>query len=229
MIFKNNLFIFFLFLAFCIVSCKNFSKKKNENNEGVVSYKISYPQNNPYKSVRMLPTETNLVFKDTKASFITSGGMGLISIVNILDNDNRRFTSLLLNGLGENYAFIDTPEDVKEQETNPLYKIKTTDETKIIAGVECRKAIVNDITNKTKFDIYYCDKIKMCYGDGPFKDFSYLMMDYSHTKYGLPMHLEAVKIDLNPVDTSLLNVHGDFIWVNRKTFFSIVENLKVPI
>ena len=99
--------IFFLFfIIFISVGCKNSAKQNAANGEGMITYKITYPDNNPYKNVKMLPGETNLVVKGVKASFITSA-MGMIQIVNLLDNDKKKFTSLLLNSIGENYALCE--------------------------------------------------------------------------------------------------------------------------
>lgn len=222
----NILFISVFLLS--LSCCKNPSSESAQNGEGKVVYKITYADDNPYKNP-MLPAETQLAFKGARACFVTSGGGGLITVVNLLDYEKKKYTSLLVNSFGQNYAFTDTPEEVKEQETNPFYKIEPTDEKKIIAGLECRKAIVNDLTNKKTFDIYFYDKVKVYYGDGPYKDFHYLLMQYRHTKYGLPMLVEAVKVYFEPVDTAVFSVRGDFIWVNQKRFLTEMENLKVPV
>ena len=227
---KERLFYFFIALVLFLAGCKNFSKQKAENGEGIITYKIAYSEDNPYKNNRFLPGETNLVFKGTKASFITSG-MGIIQVVDVLDNDHKKFTSLLLNSFWENYAFTETPEDITEQENNPKYTYELTDEKKTIAGIECNKAIVSDLTNKKKFDIYYYEKIKVVLGNSPYKDFNYLLMEYQDTRYGLPMQLLATQADFSPVDTTLLQVegHGEYNRVDRKTFITIVKNLKAPI
>lgn len=226
---KGNKFVtllFFLVLTF-ISSCENHTESVSQNGEGIVTYKISYLEDNPYKNILILPSETNLVFKNKKASFITSA-MGIIQIVNVLDFDKQKYTSLLINTFGENYAFTEKPEDIKELETNPEYEITPTDETKMIAGLECKKAIVKDKTNNTEFDIYFYEKIKVYLGDCPYKDFNYLLMEYQDTKHGMSLRLKAEKVDFSPVDTNLLTVRGEFTWVDRKTFINIVENLKVP-
>ncbi|MBI4947357.1 MAG: hypothetical protein HY840_13275 [Bacteroidetes bacterium] len=219
--------IFYSILLFSISSCKNQTDRIASDGEGKVVYKITYADDNPYNNP-MLPGQTQLAFNSTRACFVTSGGGGLITVVNLLDYEKKKYSSLFINSFGENYAFTDTPEDVQEQENNPQYKIETTDEKKIIAGLECRKAIVNDLTNKNKFDIYFYDKVKVYYGDSPFKDFNYLLMEYRHTKYGLPMKLEAAQVDFSPIDTGIFSVHGEFKWVDRKRFMQEIMSLKVP-
>ena len=223
--------IVIVFMWFCsfilITGCDNQKESIAQNGEGVVNYKITYLENNPYSNFMILPNETNLVFKDKRASFVTSA-MGVVQIVNILDFEKKEYTSLLINMFGENYAFTEKPEDIKELETNPEYLITPTEETKLIAGLECKKAIVKDKTNNTEFDIYYYEKIKVYLGDCPYKDFNYLLMEYQDVKQGMTIRLKAEKVDFSPVDTTLLNVRGDFTWVDRKTFINVIENLKVP-
>jgi GLPGLI family protein len=220
--------LFSLIFLLVISSCKNQTGENAKDGAGRVTYRITYTADNPYKNP-LLPRETQLAFNSTRACFVTSGGGGLITVVNLLDNEKKRYSSLLINSFGENLAFTDTPEDVKDQENNPQYKIETTNEKKTIAGLECRKAIVSDLTNNKKFDIYFYDKVKVYYGDSPYKDFNYLLMEYQHTKYGLPMKVEALKVDLSPVDTAVFSVHGVFNWVDKKRFMKELESLRVPL
>ncbi|OFY62511.1 MAG: hypothetical protein A3H98_13170 [Bacteroidetes bacterium RIFCSPLOWO2_02_FULL_36_8] len=225
-----NMPIRLLITLILLAGCKNFKEQKAETGEGIITYKISYSEDNPYKDKRFLPGETNLVFKETMASFITSG-MGIIQLVNLLDNEHKKYTSLLINSFGDNFAFTETSEDINEQENNPKYSFELTDDKKTIAGLECNKAIVSDLTNIKSFDIYYYSKIKVVLGNCPYKDFNYLLMEYNDTRYGLPMHLIAVKADLSPIDTTLFQVEdpGVYNWVDKKTFINIIKNLKSPI
>ncbi len=214
-------------ICFTLCSCANLSNQIPTEGEGQITYSITYT-GNPGKMETFLPHETIFTFKNKNASFITSA-MGIIQVINLLENDNKKFTTLLINGMGENFAFTDTPEDVKIQENIPQYKIEPTEETKTIAGFKCKKAIVNDLTNNKKFEIFYYEKKKVYLGNSPYKDFNYLLLDYRDTKQGLEMHLEATKVDFNPIDTSLLSVHGNFKWVDKNAFLSIIENIRAPL
>ena len=227
---KQKKLSFSVFLFALFYACTNSTPvETGKNGEGSITYKVTYPDSAVITqqgvSSAMLPSETNLFFKGPKASFVTSA-MGVIEIVNLLDNDKKKFTSLLISSFGESYAFTESPEAVKEQENNPEYEIETTHEKKTIAGLECNKAIVNDLTNKKKFDIYYYNKIKVYLGNSPYKDFNYLLMDYQDTRFGLPMHVLAQKVDFSPIDSTMLSVHGDFKWVDKKTFVKLIMGFK---
>lgn len=217
--------IFFLCVTFS--GCGD-SAQSPVNGEGMVTYKINYTSDNPYKNARMLPQETILVFKNEKASFITSA-MGLVQVVNLLDYGNNKYSSLLINSLGENIAFTETPGDIKEQENDPEYIFEKSNEKKTIAGLECNKAIVTNVASKDTFEIYYYSKIKVYLGCSPFKNFNYLLMEYRHNKYGLPMVLQATSVDFSRVDTTLLNISGEYKWVDKQTFFSVLQNLRLPV
>jgi hypothetical protein len=220
-------FITAFFLAIAFSGCRT-PEHDAVNGEGVVTYKITYAADNPYNKTQMLPQETILVFKEDKASFITSA-FGLVQVVNLLDYGNNKYSSLLINSLGENLAFTETSEDIKEQENTPQYIFKKTEEKKTIAGLECNKAIVTDASTKETFEIYYYSKIKVYLGCSPFKNFNYLLMEYKHSKYGLPMVLQATNVDFSPVDTALLKVSGEYNWVDKQTFFFAMQNLKLPV
>lgn len=208
--------------------CRFISAPEKEIMEGTVTYRITYPENNPYKNFRALPNETQLFFKNSKATFITSG-FGIIQLVNLLDIDQKKYTNLLINNLGENIAFIETAEDVRRQENSAQYTYEFTEDTKMIAGLECKKAIVKDEISGETFPIYYNPDVKVRLGNSPLKDFDFLLMQYSEERYSLPMQLEAVNVDFSAVDTSFFSVQGNYRWVKRDEFLSVIKNLKLPV
>lgn len=223
----GNAFSITLLTVFAM-GCNNPFGQPPSITEGNVIYKITYSGDNPYRSQGVLPEETSLFFKDKKACFITTG-MGIVLVIDLLDNEKKKYSTLFINSLGENYAFTEAPEDVRQQENNPEYKIEKTDEKKIIAGLECYKAIVSDITNNRRFDIYYYEKANVTLGNSPYKDFNFLVMEYRDTRFGISMMLQATKVDFSPVDENLLTVHGQYSWVDKNTFLSIIKILKLPV
>ncbi len=214
-------------LFFLIAGCKIKTEKNAKPGEGMVTYEVSYPDSAKYglKSA-LLPETVDLFFKNEKATFIASAGMGTIQLVNLLDHKNKKFTSLLIDILRQNIAYTLTPDEIKENESAPKYKFEFTNETKTIAGLECKKAIVKDITNNTSFEVYYYDKVKFYYWNSPYKDFDFLLLEYTHTINNLTMKLLASKVNLTtPVDTSFFEVKGNFHWVNQKSFNTYLKQL----
>lgn len=214
-------------LIFLAVGCKTKTEQNAKPGEGTVTYKVSYPDSAKYglKAV-LFPHEMNLFFKDDKATFVAAGGMGTVQIVNILDHTKNTYTSLLIDALRQNYACKLSPEEIKENENTPKLEYEFLDETKIIADLECKKVLIKDIANKTASEAFYYPKIKFYYINSPFKDFGYLLMEYTHTINNLTMKLTATQIDLKtPVDTAFFEIHGDFLWINQKNFYDYLNQL----
>jgi len=172
------------------------------------------------------PKTITLVFKDEKAAFIASAGLGMIQLVHLLDHRKQKFNSLLIDHLRENYGCSLTAAEIDGNEKSAQYEYEPASETKTIAGLTCRKMIVKDKTNKTSFEIYYYDKIKFYYWNSPFKDLPYLFLEYTHTMNNLTMKLVATGADLTtPIDTSLFEVRGEYKWVNQKQFLAHLNDL----
>jgi hypothetical protein len=217
--------IFYLLLLTAAISCRQANNARP--GQGFITYHVTYPDNQKFSARSMLfPREIVLVFKDDKAAFVTTGGSGMVELVNLMDHKDKKFVSLLIDQSRKNIGCVLTPDEIKQNENNPLYKVEETNETKTIAGIQSRKAIVHDITNNKSFGIYYDDKIKFWYWNSPFKEFNYLLTEYTHTINGLTMQLEATKIDLTtPVNTNIFSVKGNYEWVNQKAFFDYLSNL----
>lgn len=224
----NIKFIFSVgLLAFLLVGCKTSTEQNAKPGEGTVTYAISYPDSAKFgMKAALFPRSMDLFFKNEKATFVTSAGLGTMQIVNILDHQNKKFTSLLIDAIRQNCAYSLTPEEIKENESSPVYEYEFTGGTKIIAGLECKKAIVKDITNNTSFEVYYYDKIKFYYWNSPYKDFDFLLMEYTHTINNLTMKLVAKNVDLtSPVDETFFEIHGEFNWMNQKSFYNYLNQL----
>jgi hypothetical protein len=217
--------IFSLILLIIVAGCRKHDNSKT--GQGFITYRVTYPGNEKFSAKSMLfPKEIVLVFKDKRAAFVTTGGLGMVELVNLLDHKDKKFVSLLLDHSRKNIGCALTPDEIKQNENAAQYKIEETNETKTIAGVQSRKAIVHDLTNNKSFEIYYDDKIKFWYWNSPYKDFNYLFTQYTHTINGLTMQLEATNIDLTtPVDTNIFSVKGNYEWVNQKTFFDYLSTL----
>ena len=224
---RDKIICLFALLLFTASGCKNASYQAAEANQGTVTYTVSYPDSAMYgvKSA-FFPKEIVLVFKEDRATFIASAGLGMIQMVNLLDHKNKTAVSLLLDQLRENVGCRLTEEEIGTNENSVSYRFKKKNEMKTIAGFECRKATVADASAKDLFDIYYCEKIKFPYWNSPFKGMDHLFLEYTHTINNLTMKLVATKVDLiTPIDTSLLEVRGNYKWMNQKDFFTYLSVL----
>jgi hypothetical protein len=217
-------YFYLTFFLFVFISCRPSEKAKP--GQGIITYKISYPGEKPGIKNYLLPKEITLVFKDDKATFIASAGFGMIQIVNLMDNKSKTFSSLLIDEIRGNYACTLTTDEIKKNENSVTYSYTKTKETKMIAGLNCKKVIVKDETNGISFPAYYYDKIAFNYWNSPYKDFEFLLTEYSHTINGLTLKLEATNIDISsPIDTSLFNIKGQYTWVSSDKYFEHLARL----
>jgi len=224
---NSKLFFSVGLLLLFVAACKTGTNHNAKPGEGAVTYSVSYPEKGKYgMKATLFPGTMNLFFKNEKATFVTSAGMGTVQLVNILDHKNQKFNSLLIDAIRPNYAYTLSPEEIKDNESNPDFCYEFTDETKTIAGLECKKAIVKNNTDNTSFEVFYYEKIKFYYWNSPFKEFDFLLMEYTHTINNLTMKLVATQVDLTtPVDTSFFEVKGTFNWLDQKKFYNYLNQL----
>lgn len=224
---KNIIFQRILLLLILLSGCRSITNPTAKTGEGTITYDVYYPDSMKYGIRTMFfPKTITLVFKDEKAAFIATGGMGMVQLVNLLDHKAKSYTSLLIDNLRDNYGCVLTPEEIEANESTPEYVFEPTAENKNIAGVKCRKAIVRDKSNNSSFDIYYYDQLTFYYWNSPFKNFNHLFLEYTHTINNLTMKLVATKVDLTtPVDTNLFRIRGEYKWVNEKAFYQHLNEL----
>ncbi len=216
-----------VFLIVCSSGCRSVSDRKAEYGEGTIVYKITYPDSMNYgmKSA-FFPKEIVLIFKKEKSAFIASGGMGMIQMVNLLDHQNKKYVSLVIDQLRANFGCKLTPEEVTSNENSEKLEISETTDTKVIAGITCNKAIARNPEKGTQTEIYYDKNIRFSYGNSPFHAMDFLFLEYTHTINNLTMKLEATSVDLTtPVDTGLFQIRGDYIWVSQQQLFDRLNQL----
>lgn len=216
-----------LLLLLFFYGCKPGTEKKAAYGEGTVVYRVTYPDSLNYglKSA-FFPREIVLVFKNEKAAFIASGGMGMIQLVNLLDHKNRTYVSLLIDRIRANYGCKLTPEEINSNESSVRLEIIPVNETKVIAGVTCKKALAKDLSTGVSSEIFYDESIRFSYGNSPFRGMNNLFLEYTHTINHLTMKLEAEKIDFTtPVDTSLFEIKGQYMWVSQQQLFDYMNSL----
>ena len=146
---------------FCLTHAANAQKKLKE---GKAIFSITYPESElDEQTLAMMPSETVIYFKDKHSRTEMKIAMG--TTVSISDAKTGEMTTLI-DMMGNKIAMKITKEDLeKEIKKNGNQKpdIKITDETKKIAGYNCKKlqAIVKDEnSNEIKMDVWFTDEIE---------------------------------------------------------------------
>lgn len=129
----------------------------------------------------MIPTELTVKFKGTKSRSEFATGMS--ETIAITDSKDYKSTVVLLDMMGNKYAMKVDEAKVTEQKANmPIYDVMETKETKIIAGYNCKKAVLVNQTTKEEVTVFYTPEIP--YAENSFN------AEFSKVK-GMPMEYVA--------------------------------------
>jgi hypothetical protein len=182
--------------------------------EGVITYNISYPDNKFTESqMKMFPKILTVSVKGTKSRTELNTGMG--NQISINDYSNKTVINLI-DMMGQKYAIKKTADDVaKENAKQPAPKVTITNETKVIAGFNCKKAVitVNDDGEVSTYDVFYTDEIggKGANFDNPvYKDIDGVMMEFLMKTPQFTMKFSATSAERKSIDSKLFEIPSDF-------------------
>jgi hypothetical protein len=165
----------FLFSSFHVMSGKPF--------EGVITYKISYPDNkNSESQMAMFPKMLTISVKGTKArTDMQVSNMNQITIIDFTDKTK----IALLNMMGQKFAIKQSASEIeKEMEKEAKPTVELLAETKVIAGYTCKKAVItlNEDGVKSTFEVFYSPELgsKMANFDNPmYRDIDGALLEFT--------------------------------------------------
>lgn len=139
------------------ILCSTFTFAQEK--EGSVTYLMAMEGIPPEQAAMMGDMETKIYFKDKKS--LTEMTSMMMSYKSLNDENG---TLLLMDQMGNKfYTRVSKAELDKNAEVNKDKepKIEYINETKSIAGYECKKAIVTATgkEGEVKMDVWYCEKI----------------------------------------------------------------------
>jgi hypothetical protein len=160
-------------------SCSN--TDNGQISSGIIEYKITYLNNDlDRKTSELLPTRMKLVFNEKQAANTIDGFLGFYKLQAVTDFHSRK-CSTMLKVFDKHYLFkgkrdeqmccFDSMDDMV---------IKETDETKNIAGFNCKKSIIYLPSTQESFVIYYTDEIKLRHPNStnPYKKVKGVLMEF---------------------------------------------------
>ncbi|TLX72640.1 hypothetical protein E9993_17540 [Labilibacter sediminis] len=158
---KHLIYIFFI--SFFLFSCNNKKTKKTALPEqGVISYAIEYPNEiSQAPTASLMPQTMKFSFKKQKIAYYLKGSFNIFSLNFISHSPTDSCTTI--------FRFIDrnlessTPPDKRiflfnTKETPKI--IYLNNHTKVIAGFNCRKALVT-FKETEPFYVYYTNEINL--------------------------------------------------------------------
>jgi GLPGLI family protein len=195
---------------------------------GKIEYKITYLNKDLDKKTRnILPTKMKLIFNQKEAANQIDGFMGMYKLNAFTDFHTRKCSTILKvfdkhylfkGGREEQMCCFNTMEDMV---------IHETDETKIIAGFNCKKAIITFPSSEDTIHIYYTDEIKLKHPNvtNPYKKVKGVLMEFELTLLYLKMRFEAEKYDTIEEELLQPKVHQNSKLVSRDQMTQILNRL----
>lgn len=166
---------------------------------GVITYKISYPGMEIDASMAaMMPKMATLSIKENMSKFeISMGQMG--KQIQIIDGDAKTVTTVM-DMMGQKFYYVESEEEIMEEEGSGDVNVDIKDETKEIAGYECTKAVVTvkESGEEMMFTVFFTDEIgsSSLNIDNPyFKDIPGAMLEFEIDTGAGTMKMEALSVD----------------------------------
>jgi Domain of unknown function (DUF4412) len=189
-------------------------------NEGKIVYEITYPDMEmDAQMAAMMPSQSIVYIKSNWSRTETAVGMG-ISSVTIMNSKTNEIIALM-DMMGTKTATImkdDVPAKGKDKSTSSGMTFKLVNETKEIAGLVCKKAIMNS-GDGDDFEMYYTDAINSkSQFSKQWKDFKGFPMEYVISSSGFNMKMTAKSVSAEKVNDDFFKVPSDYKILTQEEF-----------
>jgi GLPGLI family protein len=183
--------------------------------EGVITYNISYPDTKFTESqLKMFPKTLLVSVKGTKSRTDLNTGMG--NQVSITDYAEKTVITLR-DMMGQKYATKQTSQDLeKEFAKEPPAKTTITNETKVILGYNCKKAVVTveEDGERTSFEVFFTTELGGGKGinfDNPlYKDIDGVMMEFAMKTPQFTMKFSASSVEKKSIADKDFEIPSDY-------------------
>jgi GLPGLI family protein len=203
---RNQFVVIALAVIFLATSCGK-TDKSNAITSGRIDYKITYLNTDiDKKTQNILPTRMKLMFNEKIASNNIEGFMGIYKL-HAVTNFHTRKCSTVLKVFEKQYLFKGSrDEQMCCFDNMEGMVIKWTDETKMIAGFNCKKCIIRLPETGESIDVYYTEEIDLKHPNStnPYKEIKGVLMEFELKLSYLRMRFVAEKyqpiheVDITP-------------------------------
>jgi hypothetical protein len=182
--------------------------------EGVITYKITYPDSKFSESqLAMFPKVLTVSIKGTKSR--TDLQMSGMNTVEITDYNDKTSVSLL-NMMGQKYAIKQTTAEIEKKNAEEgETSVEFSDETKSIAGYTCKKVIVtvNNDGVKSTFEAWYTSELgsKLANFSNPlYKDIDGALLEFLMKNQEVSMKFVATSVEKKSLDAKDFEIPSDY-------------------
>jgi hypothetical protein len=177
--------------------------------EGKIVYKIDYPTlpDEMRGMEGMLPKETVVYAKGSKSRSETPSLMGNQVVISDAKKD---YGVVLMDMMGQKMAIEPTAEDMKDAKVrNEKMKIEYLNETKTVAGIKCKKAIITAEDEEFPLVVFYTEEFSN-YNASDMKQLKGMPLEYTMKANGMEMRMVAQSVTPEKVDDKKFEVPADY-------------------
>jgi hypothetical protein len=201
----------FLMLTFLFINSNILAGKPFE---GVITYKITYPDSKFSESqLAMFPKVLTVSIKGSKSR--TDLQMSGMSTVEITDFTEKTSVSLI-NMMGQKYALKQTTAEIESKMAEEgIPTVEQTSETKVIAGYTCKKVIVtvNNDGVKNTYEAWFTSEIgsKQANFSNPlYKDIDGALLEFSMKNREVSMKFSASAVEKKSLPAKDFEIPSDY-------------------
>ncbi len=174
--------------------------------EGTLQYKVSVSGvSDPQAQAMMQNMVLSIFIKSDK--FATVMDMGMMKIRTVRLDDNKYV--MLMDMMGQKFKMTMDKKQYETKKMNPdNYTVTITDDTKTIAGYNCKKAIIKTKSGES-FYAYFTTELKRggtTTYDGPYSKIDGVLLEYNMEQKGNTMTMTCTSVDLNPVSDDMFTI-----------------------
>jgi len=202
--------------------------KGSSLSEGVIEYDATVLNtDNPMAS--FAPSKMTFRFKTTKCRAELSAAMGIFKTA-FISNSEKKILVQLVKVLNDKLAHTyDLAAMKKENEALPQFTIVKSEEVKVIAGYNCKKATAKFADKQfPDFDVYYTNEIDIASPNWgtPFNDIEGVLMEYQVSRYGMDLRFTAKSVTGGEVESTLFEIPKDYKVVSAEFLDNYLKNFQ---
>lgn len=221
---KHSIYILLLFSL--LFACRD--GRIDRQPQGIIEYEVTYLTNESSMPTNLLPRKITLKFRGNKNITTIEGFMGMFALSNITDLRKGRNITLLkvmdkkLYYSGEHNEVPFFFENMKD------FDIRYLNDTALIAGFNCKRAVVSFADTSAKpFDLYYTNDLPVEEPNRltPFKDIDGLLVAFNILMPNVEMRVVAKQYKPVPVSGDIFEVPDGYKKVSKRQMISVINKL----
>ncbi len=226
MIRKRSLYLFSLFILLCICSCKYVKETFIDISEGTIEYHLEYLNKDASFLIgNVYPDKIKYKFKDNNTCTELSAGGGIFT-TNVLTNYKNKTVDHMVKMINSKYVLhMDSAQAKAAFEDINKLRYAFSDETKEIAGYQCKKAIISFKDNsKPSYTIYYTNDIHIENANWctPYDSINGVLMEYQIKINGIEMKLTATEVIKEKFEDEEFNVPKAYVAISKEEMDKII-------